>query len=205
MSSAEPHNELPAGAWRVLGFAAVGLLAAMVALIALISAGVFDPRPAGPLQQTLAPGPLRLAAGQRALHWLPEPAPHTPFSARLLAARHSGEPDAAYGLALGHDAGAFVVAVSAAGYVSVWQESAGGERLAHMPWQTWPHVHGGEAWNEIQIDVWGEAADVRLNRELLWQGELTPAPTSLGLYAESFGAAVEFDFAALSLHYGGAP
>lgn len=194
-------QSVPPWTWRVLGPAAVGLLLLAVAGISLISAGLFDPRPLGPLQQTLTPGVVQIEGEKQALTWLARPAPPRPFSARLIAAHQDGESDIGYGLQIGSDEGAFAVAVSPLGLVSVWQQGADGRVVTQMPWQPWPHVRRGAEPNEIQIDVDGRSVTVRLNRERLWQGELTPQPDALGLYAESFGRAATVDFRELALFY----
>lgn len=196
-SNEEP---LPTRAWRVLGIAAVGLLLTAVAGIALISAGVFDPEPFGRLQLQLAPGERLLDGDERRLEWLNAPLPQAPFSARLTAAFSAGEQDAGYGLALGGEQEHLVVALAPLGYVAVWQE-VDGERVEHMPWQTWPHVRRDQEINEIQVDVQNGQISARINRELLWQGAWESAGGDLGLYAESFGEAALIEFREVALFH----
>src|SRR5690554_5568142 len=194
-SNEEP---LPTHTWRVLGIAAVGLLLTAVAGIALISAGVFDPKPIGRLQLQLAPGERMLDGGERLLEWLDEPLPQAPFSTRLTAAHISGEQDAGYGLALGSRQEHLDVALSPLGYVTVWQEMDG-ERVEHMPWQTWPHVRRGQEINELQVDAQNGQISARINRELLWQGNWESAGGNVGIYAESFGEAALIEFRDVAL------
>ncbi len=194
------EEPLPPVTWRVLGIIAVGLLLGAVAGIALISAGIFDPKPLGPLQRQLTPGERVLAAGERRLEWLEEPLPQAPFSARLTAAHVAGERDVGFGLALGGTQAHLVVAVSPLGYVAVWEEEAG-QRVAHMPWQTWPHVNGGGEPNEIHLDVQDGQISARLNRELLWQGAWQGAEGNVGLYVESFGEPTRIEFGELALFH----
>lgn len=194
------EQPLPPRVWRLLGIAAVGLLLTAVAGIALISAGVFDPKPFGSLQQQSTPGERTLSAGESRLQWLDEPMPQRPFSVRLTGAHVAGERDVGYGLALGGPQTRLVVAVSPLGYVAVWQEEAG-QRLEHMPWQTWPHVRGGGEPNEIHLDVQQGQISARLNRELLWQGVWQAPGGNVGLYLESFGAGARVEFSELTLFH----
>lgn len=194
------EESLPPLAWRLLGIVAVSLLLTAVAGIGLISAGVFDPKPLGPLQHRSAPGERILAAGESDLQWLQEPLPDTPFSARLTAAHVAGEMDAGYGLALGAPQAHLVVAVSPLGYVAVW-EMAEGQRLDRMPWQRWPHVRRDHEPNEIHFDVEEDQILVRVNHELLWQGAWQIAEGGVGFYLESFGEPARIEFRELTLYH----
>lgn len=204
MSSNPRHPPLPPLAWRLLGVAAVALLGLAVLAITLISAGLFDPQPAGPLHETLMPGVQTVEPHSRSITWLPQPAPQSPYTVRLEAMLLDGERDSAYGLVLGSEENALFIAVSPSGYVAIWQE-LDNERLTHLPWQTWPHIRSGNESNEIQLDRHSDAISVRLNRELLWQGPLStpslPSSARLGLYGETFGAQATVDFATLTLFY----
>lgn len=194
------EEPLPPVTWRLLGIVAVGLLLTAMAGIALISAGVFDPKPLGTLQVQLTPGERVLAAGESRLEWLEAPLPQAPFSARLTAAHVAGERDVGVGLALGESQTQVVVAVSPLGYVAVWEEEAG-QRVTHMPWQTWPHVREDGEPNEIQLDVQDGQISARLNREQLWQGAWQGAEGNVGLYVESFGEPARIEFGELALFH----
>lgn len=170
------------------------LLAAAVLLISLIASGVFDPKPVGTRQTTLPATRLPISQVGQTIRWLDEPLPEGDFSVRGTAVLQSGTPDSGVGLALGSDAEAFVVAVSPLGYVLVQQA---GEPL--LPWQPWPHVRPDDTANEIWIDVRGEAITVRLNRELLWQGNYSLSTRSLGLFSEGFGETAVYTFPILEL------
>lgn len=174
--------------------ALAGLLAAAVFLIILIASGVFDPTPVGTRQTTLPTAALTINQPGQTIRWLDEPLPEGDFSVRGTAVLQSGTPDSGVGLALGSDAEAFVVAVSPLGYVLVQQA---GEPL--LPWQPWPHVRPDDTANEIWIDVRGEAITVRLNRELLWQGNYSLSTRSLGLLSEGFGETAVYTFSTLEL------
>ncbi|MBK7897030.1 MAG: hypothetical protein WAS33_18280 [Candidatus Promineifilaceae bacterium] len=159
-----------------------GLLATAVLLILLIAAGVFDPKPVGQLQTSLPQTSLRIIEPGQTIVWLDELLPAGAFSVRGTAVLQSGNPDSGVGLALGSQADAFVVAVSPLGTVLVQQRD---EVL--LSWQPWPHVRLDDAPNEIWIDLRGNALTVRLNRELLWQGEYLLATRRIGLFGEGFG------------------
>ena len=200
LMSLNDEDFLPRHTWRVLGLAAVGLLALVVLGIALISAGFFDPRPAGALQAAVAPGARAVGAREERIEWLDEQAPGAAFTVRLSAAYLSGERDVGYGMALGEAARNFVVAVSPLGYVAVWENDGDGQTL-HMPWQTWPHVQTGDAANEIQVDVHDATISVRINRELLWQGTRKADGAEIGIYAQSFGGPTMITYDELALFY----
>ncbi len=170
------------------------LLAAAVILIVLIISGVFDPKPVGKRQTTLPAAALTINQPGQTIRWLDAALPAGDFSVRGPAVLQSGSPDSGVGLALGRDAEAFVVAVSPLGYVLVQQA---GEPV--LPWQPWPHVRPDDTPNEIWIDVRGETITVRLNRELLWQGNYNLSTRSLGLFGEGFGETAGYSFPSLEI------
>jgi hypothetical protein len=192
--------DVPRHTWRVLGLAAVGLLLGAMLGIALISAGVFDPRPLGDLQLQVTPGERAAPAGEQHIAWQQIAVREGPFSARLSGAYAGGERDIGYGLALGNNERHLIVAVSPLAYVSVWEDGAAGQ-MQHMPWQTWPHVRGGRETNEIQVDLRGGDVAVRLNRERLWQGTWRSQGHGVGLYTESFGGPGQIFFRDLELYW----
>lgn len=191
--------------------ASIGLVAVAAGLIILIAAGLFDPKPFGPLVRIDQPVPLSLSGrGERTF---PQSAPWTTgaqpdrFSIRLTATHAAGEMDSGYGLALGDGARRLVVAVSPLGYVAVW-EGGDGEigrlgdwEISHVPWQTWPHARQGGDANEIWLDVArvdGRAAITAwINRELLWQGEVDQSASEVGLWLGSFGGSTTVDYRTL--------
>lgn len=178
-----------------------GLMLALL-LVGLIAAGVFDPKPVGQQiwQQTLPAYPLPTQTQQ--LWWLDDPLPPTDFSLRLTAALADGDPFTSYGLALGDPAAPLVVTVSPLGYVAIQQ----GSRDV-LPFQTWPHVRGGQGSNEIWVDVVdtavsnsvSNAVTIRINRELLWTGTIDPLPRQVGLIAETFATPATIQFQTLTL------
>lgn len=191
--------------WQAAGLrvAVVALVVGSVALVAIIAGGAFDPRPVGPLVAASAPGTHALdGRGETLLPQSDPPPPDSPaYSIRLTAAHVAGEIDSGYGLALRDKEQALIVAVSPAGYVAIWEAADGGEPVYRLPWQTWPHVRGGSAANEIWLDVTragGDAAvTARINRELLWQGELERVSEGTSLWLGSFGGPVTVEFQSL--------
>lgn len=171
------------------------LLATAVFLILLITSGVFDPKPIGERQTTLPTINLTVNQPGQTIVWLEEPLPEGDFSVRGTAVWHSGSLDSGAGFVLGDEIHRFIVAVSPLGYVLVQQEET-----AVLPWQPWPHVRLAEAPNEIWIDVQGEALTVRLNRELLWQGNFTFSGRKLGIFGENFGETAVFTTATLEIY-----
>jgi len=193
----------PPTARRALRLAAALLFAVVATLITLIAGGAFDPRPAGPLVRSVQPGPLSLdgRGEMAAAQSLPWTAPPTHFSVRLTAAHVAGETDSAYGLALG-DGATLTAAVSPLGEAAVWETPGeGGAPVYRLPWQPWPHVRRGAAANELWLDVAREGdqahVTVRVNRELLWQGDVALADAGVALWLRSFGGQVTVDFQTL--------
>lgn len=168
------------------------LLGAAALLIGLIAGGVFDPQPIGAEQWRQALAPRTVPAAARQIHWLDVPLPENDYTVRLTAAYQSGELDSAYGLALGSDAEYLSIELSPLGYVTLHPSPL-------LPWQPWPHVRPGTAANEIWLDVTDGHLTARLNRELLWSGEIGPVHGRIGLVAESFGEAAVIDFQMLEL------
>ena len=173
---------------RAAGWLGLLLLLVLAAGLALVSAGMFDP----PLNGTVwreRPLPLStqtIPPESHTLVWLDEPLPDTDYSLRLTAVHQSGEPDAGYGLMVGSEGRSLAVLVSPLGYVTVRL----GE-TAVVPWQPWPHVRTGMEPNEIWLNMGGVEgngrAAVRINRELLWTGEVGVLAGQVGLVGESHG------------------
>lgn len=189
-------------AWQFLRLVSLGLLGLAALVAVLIVAGAFDPRPLGPLLRSDTPGISSLPATGATT--LPQSAPWATlpnrYSIRLRAAYVDGQVDIGYGLAQGDERGRLVVAVSPVGYVSVWEER-GGQTITYVPWQPWPHVRTGPAENEIWLDVAtsGEHSQVtaRVNRELLWQGEIGQRLPDVALWLGSFDGPALVEFRAL--------
>ena len=155
------------------------LLATAVFLIILMVAGVFDPKPVGKLQTTLPATSLMVSEPGQTITWLNEPLPGTDFSVRGTAVWQSGSQDSGVGFVLGSEANHFIVAISPLGYVMIQQDDT-----AALPWQPWPHIQQQAAPNEIWLDVRGKEITVRINREILWQGNYYLADRQLGLFGE---------------------
>jgi hypothetical protein len=188
---------------RVLRGGFVLLVGAAAVIVLLILSGMNDPKPVGALvvERPLFPQIVALEAPQ--LTWLEEPIPEENYSVRLTAAQEAGNSgrgmDVGYGLALGSDEAHLAVAVSPLGYLSVWQ-TKGQETDVILPWQTWPHVRRDLAPNEIWLDVDDSGQlTIRINRELLWAGEIEPPAGQIGVVAESFGETAVVDFLKLEL------
>ena len=184
---------------------AVLLLCVMLTGILFIGTGVFDAQPVGVLQAVYRPfGQIDVGQSRRVV-WLDAPLPHEDFSVRVTAVYQSGESDSLCGLAIGNDEGYLFVGVSPSGYVTVEQSTSPQSSVLSpqplVPFQTWPHVHAGTEPNEIWIDVIGDEVTVRINRELLWAGEVAGAGGQVGVVVESFGETAVFDFPMLQLFW----
>ncbi|MEW5986692.1 MAG: hypothetical protein AB1791_08670 [Chloroflexota bacterium] len=193
----------PGWVWRGLGWSAVLLLLTAVLVISLVSAGVFDPKPVGRLsyQQSLAAE--TVPAQATLIEWAP--VAHLPdaFTARLTAAYQRGNANVGYGLVVGGEKDYLAAAVSPFGYVAVWRQGgkqAGGLHYYSLPWQTWPHIRPADQTNEIQVDVQDSRVTVRVNRELLWQGEVALSGRQVGWLGQSFDEAAVVQFQELRLY-----
>jgi hypothetical protein len=119
--SVESQNDLlPKNTWRVLGLAAVLLLAVTVTAIGFISSGFFDPQPVGELRAELSPGLKFIASKSQQIQWLDYPLTAENFSLRLTAAHEAGELDVGYGLAVGSNESALVIGLSPLGYAGIF-------------------------------------------------------------------------------------
>jgi hypothetical protein len=194
----------PQRAADVLRLAAFLLALGLAVAVLLIAAGVFDPRPLGPLLRRDHPGIHALpATGEMSLPQSPPWPASTPpdrFSVRMTAALVSGETDSGYGLALG-EAEQLLIAVSPTGYVAVREAKGGAPPTFLLPWQPWPHVRPGEQANEIWLDVartrTGAEVTAWVNRERLWRGALDGPPDDVKLWLAGFDGPVSVDFQSL--------
>lgn len=179
--------------------AAVFLSAITLVIIILISSGVFDPTPLGPSFEREDLQPMIVEPLSRQVRWIRNDIP-SPFTARMTAVLGSGEYDSAYGLVLGDEEGTFSVAVSPLGYLAVWETTSSDSY--YLKWQTWPHVHKNHEINEIWLDIEGDRAQVRINRERLWEGDIEVQGRNIGILGESFGEEVEIEFESIELFAG---
>ena len=193
-----PSTAPPPAVWRWLGLTAVVVLLGSVLAIALISAGLFDPMPIGSLVTRRSLEPVIVPAGEKRIDWLADSVPKVPFSARLSASLQGGEQDIAYGIAVAGQEGDLFVAISPLGYAAIWLEENGEQQML-FPWQPWPHVRLDESPNEIQLDIYRERVEVRVNREFLWEG-VWMAEGDVGLFVRSFGEAAIVDFLELRIY-----
>ena len=191
-------------AQHAVRWVAVAFLVYVTLFIALVARGLFDPEPCGPLASRATPGSFALAERGEKLIKQSTPFGGRPrcYSVRLTTAHTVGETDSGYGLAVGDRRAALVVAVSPLGDAAVWQTVAGEDAPRYLlPWQPWPHVRQGIASNEIWLDVEGDddliRVTARINRELLWQGEVEQLNSGAALWLGSFGGPVTVDFQTL--------
>jgi len=188
--------------FRWLIRAAVLLLLISVLAIGLIASGIFDPTPVGTLLWQLEEKRMLISPQSRDIIWLEEKVPDLPITIRMTAAHRKGEKDSGYGLVVGDEASYLAVAVSPLGYLAIWESDVQSESSTDsylLPWQTWPHVKTESSPNEIWVDIVGSRATVRVNREWLWEGEITNSPGNVGLLGESFAETAVIDFGPVEL------
>lgn len=179
---------------------AVFLLILAVVFIGLILSGVFDPSPFGPRQWQEELLQMSVDPNSRQINWLTFDLPPPPFTIRLKGAYSGGEADSSYGLALGSAGEYFAVAVSPLGYLAIWETTENDSY--YLDWQTWPHVRKGIEENEIWLDIEGDLARVRINREWLWEGSFEYEGDKIGILGESFGEEVVVDFESIEMFTG---
>ena len=169
-------------------WAAIGLAVTAVTLLSLILSGAFDPKPIGRPVWAAEPGQITIPAGERKTVWL-RPLPQTAFSVRLTAVYQSGSPDSATGLILGSDQQNSRITISPLGYAAVTSPCHPVTLSPCHPFPSapFPHVRSGANPNEIWIDVANGRMTVRINRELLWSGNVGELQGELGVWGESYG------------------
>ncbi len=200
------EDSVPKGAWRWLGISAALVLLAIAMSIALISAGVFDPKPQGKLAESFNIDQTLTVGGTQQIGWFDQSIPSDSYTIRLSANLMVGDLDSGYGLLLGNEDEYVGVAVSPLGYVTMWQSASATEdtpqQLNILPWQTWPHVNTNQGSNEIWIDVREEmVSSVRLNREILWRGSVPLNEHYYGIWAESFAGPANIDFSLVEVFF----
>ncbi len=187
---------------RWLGWSAVLLLLVAVGGISLISMGVFDPPGVGG-EEVVFPLNREITTEAEQIEWLDVAPESEVFSVRLAAAYHSGDQDSGYGLALGSPDAYLVAAISPGGYVTLFegssQQSADGHdpltiHNSPLPWQPWPHIWRGTDSNEFLLERNGDQLTVRVNRELLWEGEGVVRGRDIGLYLTTYNQPVTITF-----------
>ena len=132
---------------------------------------------------------LTVNAGMTEIQWLAQPIPANDFSVQLTAGFVEGGLDSDYGLILGDEQTYLKIAVSPLGYATIEHDS--NPIFSRQPW---PHVKRGNEQNEIWLNSIDGVLSVRLNRELIWVGEVEQIDGDIGLYAESFAETAVFDF-----------
>jgi hypothetical protein len=194
-------NQTPRWLHWITGFS---MLVTLIAL-GLISAGVFDPKPVGVEKWRRTLTPHSIPAQSRQIHWLDQTLPETDYSLHMTAAYLDGDADNGYGLVIGNDDYHLAAAVSSLGYTAIWLKH-GCPRFGStleldfvLPWQTWPHVKTGYEANEIWLDRQSDRLTIRVNRELLWQGNINGFSGRVGIIGESFGEQAVIDFREVKL------
>lgn len=198
----EQKSTKPDTSWDWVRSSLVFLLVATVLGITTITAGFFDPKPLGRHISHFTLSSHEIASRSLQIWWLDIPKSKNSMTLRLTAKLQDGELDSGYGIALGGQAASLIVAVSPVGYLSVYELNKinGDFEIARqfIPWQTWPHVNKKTEQNEIWVDIeGGYATSIRVNRELLWQGNILLPADDIGLYGESFGESATFAYIAL--------
>jgi hypothetical protein len=171
---------------------AVCLFITIITMIILIGSGLFDPKPVGSLQWQKSLTQTIPAQSQQ-ITWLGD-VPAGDFSVRVTAVYQSGELDSQYGLIIGQDDDYLAITVSPTGYAAIWQQSP------VRPFAPWPHVQMGNAPNEIGLDRVNGRVTIRINREILWQGEVQVIG-EVGVFGESWGKTAVIRYPSIQLYY----
>lgn len=191
------ERPLPDSTWRWLGWAAVLLLGVVLAMIGLVSAGVFDPQVAGEVAGVIALEEMVVPAGEWSTVWLETERLPANYTLNLTASYQSGELDSGYGLVVRMSGGFTARAmVSPLDYVGAWVGDRHG--LEGLDWQVWPHTRPGA--NQIQLHNENGQITARINGEWLWSNEWFNEPGGeIGLVARSFGDEAIIDFTTLTI------
>ncbi|MCA9999014.1 MAG: hypothetical protein KDE56_24795 [Anaerolineales bacterium] len=177
-----------------LRLTAVFLLLTILLLVGFIASGWGDPQPLGELVQTVQPGTMTILARGDQVMWLETKPLGERFSVRLTAVFQTGQRDIGYGLLLGTPHTTTALQLSPLGDLTLQQSPISNlhspfsnphSPIPILPWQPWPHVRSDH--NEIWLDVDGDHWTVRVNRELLWVGEVAERVERVGVVGEGFG------------------
>ena len=189
---------------RWLGYSAIFIFLLIILGIALISAGIFDPKPVGRTRQIIKPGRMEVPAGGYEVKELDELQARESQTLRLTGLLMEGETDIGYGLMIGPPSQKIGIGISPLGYLTVWQTNGDSNDTAeaelNIPWRTWPHVRLENEANEIWIDIRGRNLEaIRINRELLWQGDTPIELAPVSIWVESFGESALIDYPKLEV------
>lgn len=172
----------------------------------LIHFGLFDPKPVGDLQVEIQPvAEMTVGDAQQQVDWLDVQLPDGDFSVVETAVYQTGSLDSLSGLAIGTKENHLIIATSPLGYVTIKQLIINNQQSiinqSPIPFQPWPHVKTSTTPNEIWVNVVGSEVTIRINRELLWVGEVEGIGRQVGIVGESFGETAVFDFPKLQLFW----
>ena len=170
-----------------LQWTAIFLLITATLTLALITQGVFDPRPLGTNQWRETQVMVTVPATRRQLVWQETKLPLAPYSLRVTAVHQQGEQDVAYGIVVGSEVTFLAVVITPSGQVTIWQENADGTQQLLRPTAPFPHVRPPPIANEIWLDNHNNQLTLRINREWLWQGEIE-LQQQWGVVTQSFGS-----------------
>lgn len=184
---------------RWLSRFALIFMAGTILIIVLVKVEIFDPKPLGQniLQEDLPQ--MTLDAASKKIQWLDYEVPNPPYSIRLTASYAQGEEDIAYGLILGNEISNITTAISPLGYLALLETEESGAAFYHLNWQSWPHVQSGPQQNEIWLDIAGNKAQVRVNREWLWEGNINIPGSKIGIMGESYGDSSVIEFHSIEI------
>jgi hypothetical protein len=201
----EPEATRDSKLSRWIGYTAIIVFLVVILGIALISAGIFDPKPIGSLELTFEPGTLEVSAGASHFQKLDEVHSLSSGTIRLTAALIEGELDMGYGLSFGPVDQQVGIGISPLGYLTVWHDegvlAADKEASPNIPWRTWPHVRQNFEENEIWADIENQRLKtIYVNRELLWQGDIPIQSVPLSIWAESFGESTKVNYPKLEIY-----
>lgn len=164
---------------------------------ALVLNGLFDPRPVGPLVQTIPAQRLVVESA-----WLEQVATvDRPFSLRgSVAVLDSAETEVGYRITATD--GWLEIVVTPTGTVAIRQQHNG--RMHNLlPAQPWPHLQLGTLPNELWLDITADETRVWVNGELLWRQDdlmLSCAPCAVYRRVEANAEVGVIQFDALSLY-----
>jgi hypothetical protein len=167
---------------KLLPIMVLGMVLVALFLGGLIYAGIFDPIPHPDHFTTESLGNHTIPAFATETHWVKSFTDNQGLIAGISLEHIGGNSDISLGMLWGDDDRYLAIMVTPQGQAWVSEFALGQERVLLLP-QPWVHV--GE-FNEILVEENAGSTTIWLNREILWQGSLSPFKPQIGWTAVNY-------------------
>lgn len=212
-SSPTPNDDLqpPVYLWHGLRWGVVILCLVLAGLVAAISLGVADPRPAGSFRWeerwegessgwqpfgdgvAIGDGQLEIDVDRDQIGGAVTRAEGKAYTFEAAGGQLRGEVGAAYGIVFGYEAPASFVAVLING--NGYAEVASADGRVWMAWQQWPNILLGYEANRVRVDVEQGEGLIRVNDEILMKVPVGEGGVGLIARGSADGQRVRFGWA----------